>query len=239
MKKLAIIILKFNGEEKLKTCLNSLNLARIAGDWQKEIIIIDNTRNNLGFAAGVNQGIKKAQKLETDAVLLLNQDTQVERDFLSSLLSNPAGIVAPVIKFHRKGEYVYDFGGKINRWLGRSTHVEFNHRDCQAQSADYVSGCAMLIRRPVWEKIGLMDERFFLYFEDADYCLRAHRAGFKISVETKSLIEHYLEEGRKKPLFQRWHLWKSNLLFINRWLPFWQRPSAYIYWWLLGFKIFI
>lgn len=100
-------------------------------------------------------------------------------------------------------------------------------------SLDYVSGCAMLIRRPVLEKIGLFDERFFLYFEDADYCQRAIRAGFKVAVEPKAIVTHHIIEKEKKPFRQQWEMLKSNYKFINKWLPFYKRPLAYRYWLVL------
>jgi hypothetical protein len=233
MKKLAIIIVKYREEEKLRRCLESLEKSVLPTNWQKEIILIDNSQYNQGFARGVNQGLRQALEAGTEAALLLNPDTEVEPDFLMPLLANSADIIAPVIKFRRKGRGVMDFGGRINWWIGRTKHLE------KPAKIDYVSGCAMLIRSPVWEKIGFLNEDYFLYFEDVDYCLRARKAGFKVAVEKEATVKHYLLEGAKKPLFQRWHLWRSNLIFINHWLPFYRRPLAYVYWWFLGLKIFI
>lgn len=228
--KIAVIIVDYNGGQKILDCLQSLETAKISVGWQKEVLVIDNNSKNRGFSAGCNLGIKQALKHGVDAVLLLNQDTMVEKDFLEPLLASSGDIVGPVIKFRRRGKWVYDYGGKINWWLGRASHGE-------SSKIDYVSGCAMLIRRPVLEKIGLLDERYFLYFEDVDFCLRAKKAGFKIAVEPKSVIFHELSE--RKPLAQRRQLVKSNLIFINRWLPFWQRPIAWLYWLLVGVKILL
>ena len=236
---LFIIILNFNGGEDILACLKSLQLIKLPKGWQKEVLVIDNSKKNLGFAKGMNVGIRRAIKNGAEAVLLLNQDTVVEKNFLASLLENSADIVGPVIKFKRHGRWIYDLGGKINWWLGRTKHLEVLGIKYQVSSIDYVSGCAMMIKRPVLEKIGLLDERYFLYFEDADFCLRAKKAGFKVAVEPKSLIFHKLTEGRKKPLKQRLQLLKSNLIFINRWIPFWKKPIAYLYWWMLMFKILL
>jgi len=104
---------------------------------------------------------------------------------------------------------------------------------------DYISGCAMMIRRRVFEKIGLFDERYFLYFEDADFCLRAKKAGFRIAVESKSIIVHQLKEGRKKPFWQRWETVKSNFIFINRWIGWWRKPLAWGFLLVRGVKILI
>jgi len=250
VKKIYIIILKFNGEKEIKDCLASLQLIKVPKGWEIKIIVVDNSKTNLGFAGGVNVGIKEALKNGAEAVLLLNQDTKVEKDFLSPLLENQADIVGPVIKFKRRGEWVYDFGGRINWWLGENKHWEiqnpkskiqnkFKIKNSKIKDIDYISGCAMMIRRGVFEKIGLFDERYFLYFEDADFCLRAKKAGFKIAIEPNSIIVHYLKEGGKKPLWQRWQLIKSNLVFINHWICWWRRPLAWGFWLRRGIKILI
>jgi len=294
VRKIYIIIPKFNGEKEIKDCLASLQLIKIPKKWQLGVIIVDNSKRdkglkkyrnigkistllnfytpkalyphtpiflfnqkNLGFAGGVNVGIRKALKDGAEAVLLLNQDTVVEKDFLSPLLENPADIVGPVIKFRRGSKWIYDLGGRVDWWLGRNKHYEIQNskfkiqnkfkiparpaggQNSKIKNIDYISGCAMLIRRRVFEKIGLFDERYFLYFEDADFCLRAKKAGFKIAVEPKSVIIHRLKEGKKKPLWQRWQLVKSNLIFINRWSCWWRKPLAWGFWFLRGIRILI
>lgn len=231
MKKLSVVIVSFQAEKDLAACLESLQKVKLSGDWQKEVLVIDNNLENRGFSAGCNLGIKQALKHQADAVLLLNQDTVVKKDFLVPLLANSSNIVAPVIKFKRRGKWIYDYGGKINWWLGRTKHIE------KFSIVDYVSGCAMLIRRPVLEKIGPLDERYFLYFEDVDFCLRARKAGFKISVEPKSQIIHHLVE--KKSLTSRWYLISSHWRFINHWCRWPFKVLAYFYWLLISVRILI
>ena len=239
MKKLVIIILDYRNKPALKKCLKSVYLTKVPKNWEKEVLVIDNNKINLGFAAGCNVGMRKAIKNGAGAVLLLNQDTVVKDDFLLPLLDNQADIVAPVIKFRRKGKWIYDYGGRINWWLGRTKHVEsLKVSEFNGLKIDYISGCAMLIRRPVLEKIGVFDEQYYLYFEDVDFCLRTKKAGFKISVEPKSVIFHNLTEGKKKPFFQRRQLVKSNLIFINSWVTWRRRPIAWLYWLILCLKNF-
>jgi len=242
--KLFIIILDFKGGQELLDCLESVRRAKTPAGWEKQVLVIDNNRRNLGFARGCNLGIKKALKQKATAVLLLNQDTIADKEFLGPLLKNPGDIVAPVIKFKRQGKWVDDFGGRVNWWIGRSSHRESpsGHSRCVAPrwgNPDYVSGCCMLIKKSVFEKIGLLDERYFLYFEDVDFCLRAKKAGFKIAIEPKSFIIHKLRKTREKSLKQKWHLLKSNLIFVNRYVPFWRRPIAYFYWFLISVKILL
>lgn len=240
MKKLFIIILDYKNKPVFGNCFKSVHLAKVPKSWQKEILVVDNNKINLGFAKGMNKGIKEAMKKGAEAVLLLNQDTVVEKNFLIPLLTNKADIVSPVIKFRREGKRVYDFGGRINWWIGRSKHLE-SLRDSWFKSLkiDYVSGCAMLIKKSVLEKIGFFNEKYFFYFEDVDFCLRAKKAGFTVACEPKSIVLHQLVEGENKPFFQRWHLIKSNFIFINSWIDWWRRPIAWLYWLLLCLKNFL
>jgi len=267
--KLYIIILSYNSGEKIISCLKSLSLAEIPANWQVRILVIDNgstdnsvlavrkyrdkserrnrltlelveNRRNLGFAAGCNLGIKEALKDWAHRVMFLNQDTVVEKDFLSHLLASSADIVAPVIKFRREGEWVLDLGGKVNMWIGRTTHIECsNVQMFKCSKLDYVSGCAMMIKAEVFEKIGLLDERFFLYFEDADFCLRAKKAGFKIAVEPKALIVHKLTAPPQRSKIRNLHLVKSNLSFINKHIDWPQRFLAYTYGILFSLKVLV
>jgi len=238
MKKLFILILSFRAPQALAACLTSLKTAKLPSGWQKKVVVIDNSQKNLGFAAGNNVGLKKALVEKADAVLLLNQDTVVDKAFLAGLLANPADIVGPVIKFKRDGKWLFDFGGKINWWFGRTKHIESDLiLSTRYSNPDYISGCAMLIRRPVLEKIGLLDESYFLYFEDVDFCLRAAKAGLKIDIEPQSQIVHRLA-AKKSPSSRR-YLIASHWWFINRWLPAWRRPLAWLYWLVISVKIYL
>ncbi len=258
MNKLFVIILNFNNGKDIVACSQSLikayskinivivdnastdnSLQSIISLKYEELMIIKN-KKNLGFAKGVNKGIRFALKKGAERVLLLNPDTEVDKGFLEPLLLNKADIVGPIIKFKRKGEWLYDFGGKVNFWLGRTSHNEYPKNIIRnIKKADYLSGCCLLIKRRVFEKIGLLDERYFLFFEDADFCLKAKKAGFKVALEPKSIIFHKLAEGKEKPLKSIYCLLRSNFIFINTWLPFYRRPIAYLYLFLLSLKMLL
>ena len=92
---------------------------------EDRIELIEN-EENLGFAGGCNVGIRQALERGADKVLLLNQDTIVNKGFLESLIESPAEIVSPVLKFKRNGSWVYDYGGRVDLTTGRASHVEKN-----------------------------------------------------------------------------------------------------------------
>lgn len=254
MKKVFIVIVNFNNRRDILKCLHSLRYENA------KIVVVDNNSSdssieaikskfkqakilenekNIGFAAASNKGIRYALRKKVDHVLLLNPDTIAEKNFLSALLKKKADIISPVIKFKRQGEYVYDFGGRVNFLIGRTTHLEKNNLNAHSSSIDYVSGCCMLIRRKVFEKIGFLDERYFLFFEDVDFCLRAKKVGFEIALQSKSVIFHKLSEGKAKSLRQMYYLLLSNFIFVNKWIPIYRRPLAYFYLLALGLKMLL
>ncbi len=203
-----IVILQYNKSEDTIRCLNSVKEL----DYPNyNVIIVDNgsqvkhidairfflknlppeTYNfklstlNLGYSGGNNIGIRYALEHGTDYILILNPDTIVEKNLLTKLVKagesdNKIGIIGPTID--ELGKVVY--GGKIE-WL----KPELHHRTSISNDS-YVIGACMLIKRHVIEKIGMLDERYFLYFEDADYCERAKRAGIKLYYNPAIVIWH-------------------------------------------------
>ena len=149
--------------------------SRFFGLWpqndkrNKKLKIINN-KENLGYAGGMNIGIRYALSKGADYVLLLNNDVFFEKEIISNLVNffeknKNAGIVAPAIKFIRNKKTIYDLGGKVNKLFGRTSHNEAeNINEKNIKLTDYVSGCCMLIKKEVFQKIGLFDEKFFLYY---------------------------------------------------------------------------
>jgi len=251
-----VLILNTNGKKDTLECLESLRKTKAP----IEIVIIDNAstdgsakaikekfpktkiienKKNLGFAGGNNVGIRYALKKGADEIILLNNDTIVSSSSIERLIKNLSDITGAVLKFYRNEKLIYDLGGHINWWLGRATHKEVKSRkNIVPKTPDYVSAAAMRIRRNVIERIGLLDESFFIYYEDADFCTRAKRAGFKIAIEPNSIIFHKLSafKGRRS-FFSLYHNLRSNLLFINKNLFWWRRPIGWTYWSLLAAKV--
>lgn len=177
----------------------------------KNIVILE-TSKNLGYVGGNNYGIQKAINDRSDYVLVINNDVLVSPNFLSVLVNNSFegkyGIVGPKIYFakghefhlHRynKGELgkvIWSAGGKMD-WrnvLGSNIGVdEVDHGqfDKVNQSVDFISGCCMLVKTEVFKKIGLFDQKFFMYLEDTDFCQKAKLAGFNIAYIPQSRIWH-------------------------------------------------
>jgi len=274
MKQIYIVILTYNGFADTSACLKSLPVLVDKSYRLHTIVVDNGSRSeeldklkkfllesksklngckihliengkNLGFAKGNNVGIRYALGHGTDYVLILNNDTSINDSFITKLLMNNPDIIAPVIEFYAlDGTSIYDYGGKVNWWTGRTTHVELTNNPITqstnkqlTEKIDYVSGCCMLVARRVFETIGLYDEDYFFYFEDVDFCTRARKAGFRVEVAPTAKIFHRLSAsiGRWSMQAIRWNI-ISNFIFITKNLG-WRRITGYAYLAILTAKI--
>lgn len=184
----------------------------------KKITLITN-KKNLGFAAGMNVGIADALSTKADAVCLLNNDTVIKKPFLSTLVETldekQTGIVGPSLHFLKNKKPLFDIGGKVNTLFLRTSHHEIKKiTDTKPRSVVYISGCCMLIKKQVFKEVGFLDERFFLYYEDADFCLRAAQKGYQTKIVSSVVIDHSLSKsaGKMSPL-AIYHLLRSAIIF--------------------------
>jgi hypothetical protein len=193
---------------------------------------------NIGFAAGNNIGIRWTLEKMADYVLLLNNDAVIQKDALSILIeeaekNGKAGILSPLI-FKGNTQEVWFAGGKM-KWLAmKNVHVN-EQKSQDSYETQYITGCAMLIKKEVFQKIGLLDEDYFLYYEDADFCVRAKKSGFKILIAPSAEVYHYekSEENREDKIY--W-LVLSGILFFRKNTPAILRPWMRIYLFLRKLK---
>jgi GT2 family glycosyltransferase len=153
------------------------------------------TPANLGFAGGNNVGIRYALRRGAQWVLLLNNDTVVDGDSLAGLVEGAERTCAQLAGcsiyeyFDRSAPYY--LGGKFSWWGDRTHSFKLPpSAPAEALETDWITGCCLLVRREVFERIGLLDERAFLYYEDADFCRRAAQAGLKRVVVLGARIYH-------------------------------------------------
>lgn len=180
------------------------------------------SEENRGFASGCNIGIRYALKCGAKYLWLLNNDTVVHPRALSEMVALAAsdkkvGLVGSVVHDFHDPESVQAYGGgSINRWLGTSRYL----KEPGKGRLDYVTGASLLIKKPVVESVGLLDEAYFFYWEDAAYSQRALRAGWKLSVAEGSHILHkeggtVNGEGRLKSLASDRLMVRSTILFFS------------------------
>ena len=250
--KIAVVVLNYNGLLETKSCLDSLRRIK-KSNFEVEIIIVDNNssdgsqitlpkekgikfmqnENNLGFSGGNNRGIKYALEKNVDYVLILNNDTVVDENFLVNLVINKnADISSPKIyfekgfEFHKDrytekqlGKVIWYAGGNIDLQNIIGKHIGVDEVDkgqfSKSREVDFATGACMLVKREVFEKIGYFDEKYFLYLEDMDFCVRAKKAGFKILFEPKAVVWHKnaASIGGSGSNLQDYYFTKSRLLF--------------------------
>ena len=165
---------------------NTLQILQECSD--SRLTVIANPGND-GVAKGNNQGIKAALQAGCDSVLLLNNDTEFDAGLLSQLDvdsdSYLADMVCPKVLYFDEPSRIWAAGGEFQPWLGyRSIHTALDEIDTdkhdEARLVTYTPTCCVLIRKAVFETIGLMDERYFVYVDDVDFMYRALKAGIKL-----------------------------------------------------------
>lgn len=244
--KVAIIILNWNNWSDTIECLKSIekinypNFQTIlidnnsTDDSVKEIkrqfpqlALIEN-KENLGFAGGNNVGIRKALNEQADYILLLNNDTVVKPNFLKELIeigenNSRFGILGPKIYFFNQPEKIWFGGGKLNWIRTKGTHINYNKVESPEeketnnyQIVNYISGCCLLIKTEVIKKVGPMSEEYFLYYEDADWNLRAQKAGYFSVLVPAAKILHKASQSAKEGSFSYIYYHSRNGLLLAK-----------------------
>lgn len=250
-----IVILCYNGVELTLECLDSLRRLDYAA---AEVLVVDNassdgtpervhtrfpevavieTGANLGFAAGNNVGLRYALERGYDYALLLNNDTEVAPEFLTRLVEvaerDPAiGVVGPLITYYERPDRIWSAGGVIDWQRGTSAMRGLDEPDTgqyRVTDVDFVTGCALLCRRAVLERAGLLDERFFMYYEETEWCVRARRAGFRIVHVPEARVLHKIPlDARADKPYVAYYMTRNRLLFLRATgaaLPTWLRAA--------------
>lgn len=201
----------------------------------KKVTILE-TKANLGYAGGNNFGLKKALKQKFDYYLVANNDILVAPDFLQKLFNAsqkfPEAILTPKIYFapgyefykdryskSEIGKVIWAVGSKIdwNNIYGSNIgidEVDHGQYDKKPPQIDFISGCCFLVSRKILQKIGIFDERYYLYMEDSDLTVRAKKAGYQLLLVPESIIWH-CNSGSSKPgsALQDYFITRNRLIF--------------------------
>jgi GT2 family glycosyltransferase len=249
--KIFVIILNFNGASTLNNCLTSV----FKSDYPNfEIVVVDNdskddsfekarlkysrvhfirNSSNVGFSKGNNIGIRYALEKFADYVFVLNNDTIIEETTLSLLAravesTLNIGIVNPLILGSADNEDIWFAGGLIDWKKMKTTHLIEASSITTPYQSEYLTGCAMFIKKDVFKKIGLFDERFFLYYEDADFSVRAKNAGFDLLIVPTARIRHLEQSNTNNPAKLYW-LVLSGIIFFKSHASFMQKIWILLY----------
>ena len=252
------VVLNWNLPEETADCVRSLlaaggehvivvdngsvddSVARLRAEFGERIELIANGEN-LGFAGGNNVGIQHALDRGAAWVLLANNDTIVAPDFFAQLTEAMQqrldwGLFAPLILYYDEPERVWSIGDRrllgtlITRGLWRNQLVPADLPPLLP--VDFLTACGLVVRRDVFERIGLLDERYFMYAEDADFCERARAAGFGLGCATLAHMCHKVSRstGPQHPTARYWRI-GNQIRFYRQHAGTLQQPL------LLGFTL--
>lgn len=248
MEKISIILLNYNGVKDTKECINSIITNQENNkQFNYDIIVVDNNssdnsivelkkidyiklielKNNGGFAFGNNIGIKYALDNGADYIFLLNNDTIITKDCISKLYNEikkheDIGIIGARVMFYDNKNLINYYDGKINWFKGTATingkSKIYKEKNKQFIYTNFMTGCCMLIRRKVLDKVGLLPEEYFMYYEDVDFCVQVQKAGYKLGVCLDSIIYHKESSssgGAGSPFAIQWNT-RNRLIFIKK-----------------------
>lgn len=252
-----IILLNYNGWKDTVECVKSLavikgtdthivvvdncstddSVEKLKAELPDEVTLLQADENN-GFSAGNNIGIRYALKNQADYILLLNNDTVTDQDFLTPLVefasrTPDCGCISSRIYYYYEKNKIWYDGGAFHPYNCRAEHYRFDEDGSTVtgiHEATFISGCCMLIPATVIRKIGLMDERYFLYVEDTEYSLRIQKAGYKLYWDADHHFYHKVSAstGNKSKLSQYYEI-RNRYLIAEQYLTRSQRFSMRIY----------
>jgi GT2 family glycosyltransferase len=242
---LSIIIVNYNQKKDTIECIQSLINA---GAGYNQIIVVDNAstdgsieaiyeryRDNIqiihsninkGYPYALNLGIPKALENGAEWVLMINNDTIVDKDLINQLniarQTHPEfSIISPIILYYNNPDLIWYLGYRIlpGTLIGYGSYRgrKFTYNLPEYKSVDLFHGCAMMVNRDVFNKIGLFDESQLIYGDDADFSIRAKQAGFKGAVATRAKLWHKVSAtmGQQNPK-TRYLKIRNTVLFYRK-----------------------
>jgi GT2 family glycosyltransferase len=274
MRTVTAIVLNWNGLADTRALLPTLARCRMPEGWALRTLVVDNGSTdgsadtlrrefpwaevmalpeNRRFAGGNNAGLAHALARGDDAIMLLNNDTEADPGLFERLLlaleQEPgAGAVAPLIYFAAPTGRIWYAGATLTPALGYAAHRGLRTLD-QGQyrgveSTGYLTGCCLLATREMWQRVGPLDERYFIYAEDADWCLRARSQGLRLLFVPTARLWHKVSasSGAASP-WKIYHRLRANLTLFSThadgiarftWLPAFVAQQAVLAVWLLA-----
>lgn len=249
--KVGIVLVNYNGAHDTIDCVNSIKESsyinykvyvvdngsnnadkQLLEKIKKDVNLIESNKN-LGFSGGNNYGISFAIEDECDYILLLNNDTIIEKNMLNHMINtiqkhSDVGVLGCRIHYFNDKNSVWFAGGKIVDFMGTTRHCMKVKSGFEYVS--FVTGCCMLIPREVIQNCGGLSERYFLYYEDADFCKKIVRNGWRLAVDLDAVIYHKVSSSTKEYSDNYfYYMIRNRFLFIKNNINGIDKIIAYVY----------
>lgn len=251
-KRLSVILLNYKHLADSLSCLKSL----ASCNWPLEVNVyfVDNSpgdtdkekllknfpkiiylpqKHNLGFAKSINIGLKLAKEHGTSYFLIINPDVTVNKDFpklLKHLDNKKTFLVAPAIQHTQNNKTVYGLDGTVDWKTAKATHINLQKLTSKSIiNCEFVTFACVFLKKETIKKAGFLDERYFMYCEDVDYCLKVKGKGGEIVLDPSVCVSHETSSSFAKPTQKLPISFVSQIKFINKWLPLYKRIYPILY----------
>lgn len=239
---ICIVIVNYNGAKYQNECIDSI----LASDYQDfRIIVVDNAStdnsmellnefkdgriekifagDNLGVAEGNNIGIRRSIEMGAEATLLLNNDTVIPPNTIGKMVAylNKDQVVTPKIYYWGDKNVLWYGGGHFDMQKGNNEHDFLKCVDDNLDIADYCDyspSCCLLVKNKVFEEIGLIDPIYFMYYDDADFCMRLKIRGIPIRIAKDACMYHKvsLSTGGSDSKFVVYYMSRNRFYFLKK-----------------------
>lgn len=233
--KIAVVLVNYNGLNDTLDCIKSIHGA--------DIIVVDNashsnelslilekypyvigiqSKENSGFSGGNNFGIHYALKHGYTHIMLLNNDTEIDKDMIRHLVENCSSdsISVPKMLYYSNPDVIWYGGGDINKSTGNAKHWQKGEKDTKnskIQKCTFATGCCMMIPREVFEKVGILEEKYFMYCEDTEFCVRLALAGINVNYVPNAKLWHKIgasSSGEDSP-FATYYMTRNRFWLVR------------------------
>lgn len=189
-----------------------------------EDVTVLREKDNCGFAAGSNIGIRYCREHGADYILLLNNDVELDSLLLEKLVADADEntVVVPKIYFYEPSDRIWAAGGILNWNHCETKHYGIEEKDIgqcdERQYVNFAPACCMLLHRSVFERVGYFDEAFFMYYEDTDLCVRLLENGYQILYEPEARMWHKVSSssGGQNSKVSVYYIYRNQLYFMKK-----------------------
>ena len=236
---IVVILVNYNGMKDTIECIESIEKSTV----KSQIVVVDNaskeneaekisqqfpkvktirSETNGGFSAGNNIGIQWALEQGYEYIALLNNDTVIAPNMLELLCQNTSdtSVSTPKMLYFSKPNIIWYGGGYFNKKTGNVGHEYLNKKDPEdmaVRECDYATGCCIMIPSSVFKKTGLLDERFFMYCEDSEFCLRLKENGIGINYVPAAKLWHKIGQstGGAESALSMYYITRNRILYLK------------------------